>query len=35
MFDALTPEEWEAIHLSLRVATVAMIGSLPFGIFIA
>jgi molybdate transport system permease protein len=35
MFDALTPEEWEAIHLSLRVATVAMIGSLPFGIFMA
>jgi molybdate transport system permease protein len=35
MFDALTPEEWEAIHLSLRVATVAMIGSLPFGIFVA
>ena len=35
MFDALTPEEWEAIHLSLRVATVAMIGSLPFGIFFA
>jgi molybdate transport system permease protein len=35
MFDALTPQEWEAIHLSLRVATVAMIGSLPFGIFMA
>jgi molybdate transport system permease protein len=35
MFDALTPEEWEAIQLSLRVATVAMIGSLPFGIFFA
>src|SRR5512139_2949686 len=35
MFDALTPEEWEAIHLSLRVATVAMIGSLPFGIAMA
>jgi molybdate transport system permease protein len=35
MFDALTPEEWEAIHLSLRIASVAMIGSLPFGIFMA
>jgi molybdate transport system permease protein len=35
MFDALTPEEWEAIHLSLRVASVAMIGSLPFGIVMA
>ncbi len=35
MFDALTPEEWEAIHLSLRIASVAMIGSLPFGIFVA
>jgi molybdate transport system permease protein len=35
MFEALTPEEWEAIHLSLRVATVAMLGSLPFGIFVA
>jgi molybdate transport system permease protein len=35
MFDALTPEEWEAIHLSLRIASVAMIGSLPFGILMA
>jgi molybdate transport system permease protein len=35
MWTALTPEEWEAIHLSLRIATVAMIGSLPFAIVIA
>ena len=35
MFDALTPEEWAAIELSLRVATVAMLGSLPFGICVA
>jgi len=35
MFDALTPAEWEAIHLSLRIALVAMLGSLPFGIFMA
>lgn len=35
MFDALTPEEWEAIHLSLRIAFVAMIGSLPLGILMA
>jgi molybdate transport system permease protein len=35
MFDALTPEEWEAIHLSLRIASVAMLGSLPFGILMA
>jgi molybdate transport system permease protein len=35
MFQALTPEEWEAIHLSLRVATVAMLASIPFAILIA
>ncbi len=35
MFEALTPEEWEAIHLSLRVAGVATVASLPFGIAIA
>ncbi len=35
MFDALTPAEWDAIHLSIRIATVAMIGSLPFGIAVA
>jgi molybdate transport system permease protein len=35
MFDALTPEEWEAIRLSLRVASVAMAGSLPLAILVA
>jgi len=35
VFDALTPEEWAAIHLSLRVAGVAMVASLPFAIVIA
>jgi molybdate transport system permease protein len=35
MFEALTPAEWDAIHLSIRIATVAMIGSLPFGIAFA
>ena len=32
---ALSPEEWTAVRLSLRVATVAMLGSLPVGIAIA
>jgi len=31
----LTPEEWTAIHLSLKVALWAMIGSLPLGIAVA
>src|SRR5664279_4370120 len=35
MFDSLTPAEWTAIGLSLRVATVAAILSLPFGIAVA
>lgn len=35
MFDALTPSEWDAIRLSLRVATVAAIFSLPVGIAVA
>lgn len=35
MFDALTPAEWEAIRLSLRIASVATIASLPFGVAIA
>lgn len=35
MFDALTPNEWEAIRLSLRIALVAMVASLPFGIAVA
>ncbi len=34
MFD-LTPEEWTAIHLSLRIALVATVASLPFGIAVA
>lgn len=35
MGDALTPAEWEAIRLSLRIAAVAMIASLPFGVAVA
>jgi molybdate transport system permease protein len=31
----LSPDEWTAVHLSLRVATVAMLASLPVGIAIA
>jgi molybdate transport system permease protein len=31
----LSPDEWVAVALSLRVATVATIASLPFGILIA
>ena len=31
----LTPEEWTAVHLSLRIAIVATFVSLPFGIAIA
>ncbi len=32
---ALSPDEWTAVRLSLRVATWAMIGGLPFAIAIA
>ena len=35
MFEPLTPQEWSAIELSLRVATVASLASLPFGIAVA
>lgn len=31
----LSPEEWTAVHLSIKVATVATLASLPFGIAIA
>src|SRR3954471_968025 len=31
----LSPEEWMAVRLSVRVATVAMLVSLPFGIAVA
>src|SRR3981189_884083 len=31
----LSPEEWTAVRLSVRVATVAMLASLPIGIAIA
>ncbi len=34
MFD-LTPDEWVAIHLSIRIAVVATVVALPFGIAIA
>jgi molybdate transport system permease protein len=32
---SLSPEEWTAVQLSLRVATVATLVSLPFGVAIA
>jgi molybdate transport system permease protein len=35
MFDALTPAEWDAIRLSIRVASVAAVASLPFGVAVA
>lgn len=35
MLDAFTPEEWTAIRLSLRVAAVATVFALPFGIALA
>ncbi|WP_421696593.1 molybdate ABC transporter permease subunit [Aestuariivirga sp.] len=31
----LSPDEWSAVHLSLKVATVAMIGSLPLALAVA
>jgi molybdate transport system permease protein len=34
MFE-LTPEEWTAVELSLRIAVVATLASLPFGLAIA
>ncbi len=35
MFDALSPEEWRAVALSLRVSFWATLISLPLGIFVA
>ncbi len=35
MLDSLTPAEWAAIALSLRVATVAALASLPMGVVLA
>jgi molybdate transport system permease protein len=35
MLAPLTPQEWSAIELSLRVASVASLMSLPFGIAVA
>jgi molybdate transport system permease protein len=35
MLDALTPAEWDAIRLSIRVASLAAIASLPFGVAVA
>ena len=32
---SLTPEEWTAVELSLRIAVVATLVSLPFGLAIA
>lgn len=34
-FDAITPEEWTAIGLSLRVASVATLASLPVAVAVA
>ncbi len=31
----LSPEEWDAVRLSIKVATVAMLVSLPFGVAVA
>ena len=33
--DWLSPDEWNAVRLSIKVATWAMVGSLPFGVLIA
>jgi molybdate transport system permease protein len=35
LFPALSPEDWQAVHLSLLVASIATLASLPFGILIA
>ena len=35
MFDALSPEEWRAVALSLRVSFWATLLSLPLGVFVA
>lgn len=35
MHDFLGPDDWTAVFLSLRIAIVALLGSLPFGILIA
>lgn len=35
MTDWLTPDEWRAVALSLRVSLVATLVSLPFGVFVA
>ncbi|HKY86562.1 MAG TPA: molybdate ABC transporter permease subunit, partial [Pseudorhodoplanes sp.] len=34
MFD-LTPDEWTAVQLSLRIAAVATLVALPFGVAVA
>ena len=35
MQDFLGPDDWVAVWLSLRIAIVALLGSLPFGILVA
>jgi molybdate transport system permease protein len=35
MFDALSPDEWRAVALSLRVSFWATLASLPFGLLVA
>ena len=35
MLDGLSPEEWQALTLSLRVSVVATVVSLPLGVLTA
>lgn len=35
LFNALSPAEWDALRLSLQVAAVSALASLPFGILVA
>jgi molybdate transport system permease protein len=35
LHDFLGPDDWTAVFLSLRIAIVALLGSLPFGILVA
>ncbi len=35
MFEPLSPEEWQAVRLSLQVSAVATLASLPLGLLVA
>lgn len=35
MFDSLTPDDWQAVRLSLRVSAIATLVSLPIGVAVA